>query len=100
MAYLQGLEEIEGSLGLELAVRGEELHQSIKQYARAEEEMTRRLEELSAEDNRIRAFLDHMLQDERRHHSALQRLSNLVDRDTAAYDEYLDLFHKYMVSPP
>lgn len=51
-------------------------------------------------DDRVRAILGYMLQDERRHHSALQRLSNLVDRDTAAYDEYLDLFQKYMVSPP
>ena len=79
-----------------------DLHQSIKQHARAEEEMTRRLEELSAkaEDDRIRAILDHMLQDERRHHATLQRLSNIIDRDTTAYDEYLDLFQKYMVSPP
>ena len=45
-------------------------------------------------------IIAHMLQDERRHHSALQRLSNLVDRDTAAYDEYLNLFQKYMISPP
>ena len=41
-----------------------------------------------------------MLQDERRHHAVLQRLSNLIDRDTSAYDEYLDLLQKYMVSPP
>ena len=39
-------------------------------------------------------ILDHMLQDERRHHAALQRLSNLIDRDTSAYDEYLDLLQK------
>ena len=45
-------------------------------------------------------IIDHMLQDERHHHSALQRLSNLIDRDTSAYDEYLDLFQKYMISPP
>jgi len=79
-----------------------ELHQSIKQHARAEEDMIRRLEALQAQalDDRVRAILGHMLQDERRHHSALQRLSNIVDRDTAAYDEYLDLFQNYMVSPP
>ena len=29
-----------------------------------------------------------------------ERLSNLIDRDTSAYDEYLDLLQKYMVSPP
>lgn len=79
-----------------------ELHQSIKQHARAEEEMIRRLEKLQtrATDDRVRVLLGHMLQDERRHHSILQRLSNLIDRDTAAYDEYLGLFQKYMVSPP
>ena len=41
-----------------------------------------------------------MLQDERRHHAVLQLLSNLIDRDTSAYDEYLDLFQKYIVPPP
>jgi rubrerythrin len=79
-----------------------ELHQSIKRHARAEEDMIRRLEDILAQamDDRVQAILSHMLQDERRHHSTLQRLSNLIDRDTAAYDEYLDLFQKYMVSPP
>ena len=78
------------------------LHQSIRQHAGAEEEMIRRLEDLLAGDldDRVRAILGHMLRDERRHHSALQRLSNLIDRDTAAYDEYLNLFQKYTVSPP
>jgi rubrerythrin len=78
------------------------LHQSIKQHARVEEDMIRRLESLVAQagDDRVRAILGHILQDERRHHSTLQRLSNLVDRETAAFDEYLDLFQKYMVTPP
>ena len=35
-----------------------------------------------------------------RHHSLLQRLNNIIDSDTAAYDEYLGLIQKYMISPP
>ncbi|UCH56922.1 MAG: ferritin-like domain-containing protein [Candidatus Bathyarchaeota archaeon] len=78
------------------------LHQSIKQHVRVEEEMIRRLEAIleKVEDDRVRAILGFILRDERRHHATLQRLSNLIDRDTAAFDEYLTLFQKYMVSPP
>jgi len=43
---------------------------------------------------------DHLLADERRHHSLLRRLSNIIDNDTAAYDEYLGLIQKYLISPP
>jgi hypothetical protein len=63
------------------------LHQGILQHVRVEEP-------------RVREILDHLLADERRHHSLLQRLSNIIDSDTAAYDEYLGLIQKYMVSPP
>ncbi|RLG96372.1 hypothetical protein DRO27_02440, partial [Candidatus Bathyarchaeota archaeon] len=63
------------------------LHQGILQHVRVEK-------------SRVREILDHLLADERRHHSLLQRLSNIIDSDTAAYDEYLGLIQKYMVSPP
>ncbi len=64
--------------------------------------MIRRLKNIigQVEDERVRDILLYILQDEERHHSALQRLSNLIDRDTTAYDEYLDLFQKYMIVPP
>ncbi len=63
------------------------LHQDILQHVRVEEP-------------RVREILDHLLADERRHHSLLRRLSNIIDSDTSAYDEYLALVQKYMVSPP
>jgi len=63
------------------------LHQDILQHLRVEEP-------------RVREIVGHLLVDERRHHSLLQRLSNIIDSDTAAYDEYLGLIQKYMVSPP
>ena len=77
------------------------LHQSIKQHMRVEEDMISRVEALAAkaEDLRVKDILGYILSDERRHHSMLQRLSNLIDRDTTAFDEYLELFQKYEVVP-
>jgi len=77
------------------------LHQSIKQHMRVEEDMIKRVEDLAAkaEDPRVKDILGYILSDERRHHSMLQRLSNLIDRDTTAFDEYLELFQKYEVVP-
>jgi rubrerythrin len=75
------------------------LHQDIFQHVRVEESMITRLESIreGVEEPRIREILDHLLADERRHHSLLQRLSNIIDSDTAAYDEYLGLIQKYMI---
>ena len=77
------------------------LHQSIKQHMRVEEDMIKRVEDLAAkaEDPRVKDILGYILSDERRHHSMLQRLSNLIDRDTTAFDEYLELFLKYEIVP-
>jgi hypothetical protein len=71
-------------IGMGAAVR---LHQDILQHLRVEEP-------------RVREILDHLLADERRRHRLLRRLSNIIDSDTAAYDEYLGLIKKYLVSPP
>ncbi len=78
------------------------LHQDILQHVRVEESMISRLESIKegVEEPRIREIVDHLIADERRHHSLLKRLSNIIDSDTAAYDEYLGLIQKYMVSPP
>ncbi|MCW4036604.1 MAG: ferritin-like domain-containing protein [Candidatus Bathyarchaeota archaeon] len=79
-----------------------ELHQKIRQHVRVEEEMINRVKEIlgRVEDDRVKDILKYILRDEERHHSTLRRLSNLVDRDVAAYDEYLGLFQKFMVVPP
>ncbi|UCD46010.1 MAG: ferritin-like domain-containing protein [Candidatus Bathyarchaeota archaeon] len=79
-----------------------DLHQRIKQHTRVEEEMIGRIGAIVAEveDDRVKEILGYILSDERRHHDALRQLSNLLDRDTAAFDEYLDLFQKYMIVPP
>ena len=78
------------------------LHQDIRQHVQVEERMITRLESIrkEIEEPRVQEIVDHLLADERRHHSLLQRLSNIIDSDTAAYDEYLGLIQKYMVSPP
>ena len=52
------------------------------------------------EEPRVREIVDYLIADERRHHSLLRLLSNIIDSDTAAYDEYLGLIQMYMVSPP
>ena len=52
------------------------------------------------EEPRVREIVDHLLVDERRHHGLLQLLSNIIDRDTATYNEYLGLIQNYMSSPP
>lgn len=79
-----------------------EFHQDIKQHVRVEAEMIRRLEEMmdKISDDRVNAILEYLLADERRHHATLLELSNLLDRDTAPFEEYLDLFQKFMVVPP
>ena len=84
------------------------LHDSGKHAAlcqahiQVEERMINRLESIreGVEEPRVREIVDHLLADERRHHSLLQRLSNIIDTDTATYDEYLGFIQKYMVSPP
>ncbi len=64
--------------------------------------MIARLESIreGVEEPRVREIVDHLIADERRHHRLLRLLSNIIDSDTAAYDEYLGLIQKYMVSPP
>jgi rubrerythrin len=52
-----------------------------------------------AKDKRVKAMIQYILEDEKRHHSTLQALSNLMDQDNAAFEEYLELFQKYMVVP-
>ena len=51
-------------------------------------------------DDRVADLMRYMLEDERRHHALLTGLSNLVDRDDAAYDEYMKLFQTFMIVPP
>jgi hypothetical protein len=77
------------------------LHQDIRAHVQIEERMINRLESIreGVEEHRVREIVDHLLADERRHHSLLQRLSSIIDTDTAAYDEYLGLIQKFMVSP-
>ena len=78
------------------------LHQDIRQHVAVEADMIKRLEEMVGEtrDDRVKAFLGYLLDEERRHHSMLSGMSNLIDRDSVALDEYLGLFEKYMIVPP
>jgi rubrerythrin len=93
--------EVPHRLDLDMA-KAVELHQNIKQHIRVESEMIERLEAMvsEAEDGRVAELLRFMLEDERRHHSLLTGLSNLIDRDEAALDEYMRLFQNFMIVPP
>jgi rubrerythrin len=78
------------------------LHQNIKQHVRAEKRMIELLGNIDdiVEDDRVQAFIDYLVEEEKRHHKLLNGLSNLVDRDSLSLDEYVGLFQKYMIVPP
>jgi len=78
------------------------LHQNIKQHVRVEENMIEMLGEIDAmvKDDRVKAFIAYLVEEEKRHHKLLKELSNLIDRDSVSLDEYVGLFQKYMIVPP
>jgi rubrerythrin len=77
------------------------LHQNIKQHVRVEKKMIEILENIDdlIEDDRVQAFIDYLVEEEKRHHKLLNELSNLVDRDSVPIEEYVGLFQKYMIVP-
>ena len=79
-----------------------ELSQKIKQHVNIETRMIKHLEGMleKVEDDRVKYILEMMLDDERRHHSTLKELSSLLDRNETAFEEYMELFQKYMIVPP
>lgn len=76
-------------------------NQNIKQHVRVELDMIERLGEVSGlvKDDRVKKFIEYLVEEEKRHHSLLKEFSLLLDR-SSSMDEYLDLFQKYMVVPP
>ena len=78
------------------------LHQNIKQHVRVEQHMIEMLSEIDdlVKDDRVKAFIDYLVEEEKRHHKLLKELSNLIDRDSVSLDEYVGLFQKYMIVPP
>jgi rubrerythrin len=78
------------------------LHQNIKQHVRVEQHMVELLGNIDdlIEDDRVQAFIDYLVEEEKRHHKLLNELSNLIDRDSVSLDEYVGLFQKYMIVPP
>ena len=78
------------------------LHQNIKQHVRVEQHMIEMLGEINAmvKDDRVKAFIAYLVDEEKRHHKLLNELSNLIDRDSVSLDEYVGLFQKYMIVPP
>lgn len=77
-------------------------NQNIKQHVKAEMEMIEMLEKIGGliTDDRVQKFIDYLVEEEKRHHKLLKEFSLLLDRDTVAMDEYLELFQKYMIVPP
>jgi len=90
--------ETPSSMDIDMGV-AVELHQDIKQHIRVEAEMLSRVGVMArdAKDKRVKAMIQYILEDEKRHHSTLQALSNLIDQNSSAFEEYLELFQKYMV---
>jgi len=78
------------------------LYQNIKQHVRVEQHMIEMLGEIDAmvKDDRVKAFIAYLVEEEKRHHKLLRELSNLIDRDSVSLDEYVGLFQKYMIVPP
>jgi len=78
-----------------------DLHQDVRQHIKVEADMLTRLGVMAreAKDRHVKAMLQHILEDEKRHHSTLQALSNLMDRDNAGLEDYLEILQKYMVVP-
>jgi len=78
------------------------LAQSIKQHVIVEQNMLELLEQIDdlVEDDRVQAFIDYLVEEEKRHHKLLKELSSLLDRETVSLDEYVGLFQKYMIVPP
>ena len=78
-----------------------DIHQDIKQYIRVEADMLTRMGVMAREvkEKRVKAIIQYILEDEKRHHSTLQALSNLIGNDSTAFEEYLELFQKYMAVP-
>jgi rubrerythrin len=62
-------------------------------------EMLEEIETMVKED-RVKAFITYLVEEEKRHHRLLRELSNLLDRDSVPIDEYVGLFQKYMIVPP
>jgi rubrerythrin len=52
-----------------------------------------------AKDRRVKGMIQYILEDEKRHHSTLQALSNMMDRGNVTLEDYYELFQKYMVVP-
>lgn len=78
------------------------LNQSIKQHVRVEMNMVELLGEIGEliKDDRVKKFIEYLVEEEKRHHRLLKEFSLLLDRDSVSMDEYLDLFQKYMIVPP
>jgi rubrerythrin len=78
------------------------LHQNIKLHVRVEQDMIKMLGEIDnlVKDDRVKAFIHYLIDEEKRHHQLLNELSNLIDRDSVSIDEYVGLFQKYMIVPP
>lgn len=71
-----------------------DLANTIEEHVKVEETMIKRLESMMGHvaESRARGILKHMLADERRHHTLLQRLANLLSK--SEYDGTLNLFQE------
>ncbi len=102
-AVLGALAEVRGGEAAadEAGIVTEDLLNEIRQATKSEAELLTRAGVLAREarDKRAKAILQSLLEEEKRRHSAMQALANLLQRDGATLADYLDLLQKYLNSP-
>ena len=73
-----------------------DMSQAIEEHIKSEAKMIKRLESMigKTEDEKLRAVLDYMLSDERRHHNTLKRMAQLFTQGEPSSEKYFDLFER------
>ncbi len=88
--------EMSSSSDIDTAVA--DLQQEIREHVRVEAEMLSKAGVMAreAKEKHVKAILQSILEDEKRHHSTLQALSNIMEKDSTTVGDYLELLQKYM----
>jgi hypothetical protein len=88
--------EMSSSSNIDVAVA--DLHQEIREHVRVEAEILSKVGVIAreAKERHVKAVLQSILEDEKRYHSTLQALSNMMERGSMTVGDYLELLQKYM----
>ncbi len=98
-AILQALIEARGgeAASEDAGIVTEDLLREVRQGTKEEAELLTGAGVLAREarDRRAKAVLQALLEEQKRRHSTMQALANLLQRDSATLADYLDLLGKY-----